>query len=71
MTYRQIVDFCYEFTKRNSKANDVAKELGISENSANTWFKFLCQVSYMKILALKEGFSKEALKYKFVSFLFY
>ena len=46
----QIVDFCYEFIKKNSKADDVAKKIKISENSANK-FKLLCQVSNVEILA--------------------
>ena len=37
--------------KETQKANDVAKEIGIPENTANTWFKFLCQVSNVEILA--------------------
>ena len=44
MSYRQIVEFCYEFTKRILIASDVVEEIYISVNSVNTWFKFLCQV---------------------------
>ena len=47
MTYRQLVDFCYEFTLTEFVAAHAAAQVGIAENTANTWFKFLCQVSYV------------------------
>ena len=48
-TYKNLI-FAMNLQEETQKANDVAKEIGISENSANKFY-FLCQVSNVEILA--------------------